>query len=120
MATDTLNEDASNRVTTQPASPLSIVSTSCLSACSWSKNTALGSDHLIIRIKIQKEGLKNVSEKKTFINFTKADWSPFTQLTEELFYGVNFSKDVLKCRLGDVRDNLRKEDPAANNVRIRR
>ena len=51
----------------------------------WTSDKALSSDHLPIHISLSTEIKLVRSEKRTFINFNKANWLEFTQLTEEIF-----------------------------------
>ena len=50
---------------------------------SWDVETALSSDHNPIVVNICTETLSIASEKKTFVNFNKADWTSFRNFVEE-------------------------------------
>ena len=93
-----LNEDLPTRVTatTSTAPDLSISSADCLPTCTWTVDTALGSDHSPILIKMSTEISKVPAQNKTFINFNKADWTKFTAETEEHFSKASLNNGVHK------------------------
>jgi hypothetical protein len=83
-----LNENVPTRLPSfgQPTSPdISLASTSLLPYIEWETKTALSSDHLPIIIKINTSIQTIKSDYRKFINFKKADWDKFTNITEERF-----------------------------------
>lgn len=83
-----LNEDTPTRLPANglPTSPdLSLASLSLLTSSEWSTETSLGSDHLPVIIKISTTIDPVKSDFRNFINFNKADWDKFTNITEEKF-----------------------------------
>ena len=84
----TLNCDKPTRLPTsgQPTSPdISLASHSLLPVIDWDVITSLNSDHLPIVLTMQADFQEQYSNRKTFVNFNKADWGTFTSLTEEEF-----------------------------------
>ena len=97
-----LNNDSPTRLppsdSQQPSSPdLSLASMALLPYSSWETITALGSDHLPIVISCETNIQAQYSERKTFVNFKKADWSTFFNLTEENFAKLSPATDVYKA-----------------------
>ena len=83
-----LNENVPTRLPSngQPTSPdISIASTSLLPYIEWETKTALSSDHLPIIIKINTSIQPIKSDFRKFINFKKADWNRFLDITEARF-----------------------------------
>jgi hypothetical protein len=83
-----LNCDKPTRLpnTGQPTSPdISLASLSLLPVIEWDTFTKFSSDHLPIQVSIQADFQQYPSEKRTFVNFAKANWEDFTKLTEEEF-----------------------------------
>ena len=83
-----LNEDSPTRVPPngQATSPdFTLASLSLLPYTKWKTDTSFGSDHLPIIISLTSNIKQIKSEKRTFINFRKADWEKFTEITEEEF-----------------------------------
>lgn len=93
-----LNEDCPTRVTTScNSSPdISLTSPSLLISCTWKTETALNSDHLPIIISIQQTLDKTSSERRSFTNFSKADWEGFQHHLEEKFSRVPLRRNVYK------------------------
>ena len=91
-----LNEDVPTRITanTCTAPDVSIATAGILPSCSWSTDTTLSSDHLPIRINISTAIKQIKSDKKTYINFRKADWTNFERETEEAFSTAPHTDDV--------------------------
>ncbi len=83
----TLNEDYPTRVmnTTKTSPDISIVSSSLLPSSDWKVEKKLGSDHLPIVVSLAADVRKQKAENKTFINFDKANWDKFTEMTEKQF-----------------------------------
>ncbi len=70
----------------QPTSPdISLASTSLLFYIEWETKTALSSDHLPIIIKLKTSIQSIKSDFRKYVNFKKADWQSFTNITEERF-----------------------------------
>lgn len=93
----TLNCDKPTRLPTsgQPTSPdISLASLSLLPVIEWDVITALNSDHLPIVLKIQADFQEQYSNRRTFVNFNKADWATFSSLTEEEFSKLEDPEDV--------------------------
>ena len=83
-----LNENVPTRLPSngQPTSPdISLASTSLLPYIEWETKTALSSDHLPIIIKLKTSIQSIKSDFRKFVNFKKADWQSFTNITEERF-----------------------------------
>ena len=91
-----LNESAATRVAgRKPSSPdISLVRRNWGDCCSWKVETALGSEHLPNIIALFTEPEMIPSQKRTFINFRKADWPRFTALTESEFSKAGTVTDV--------------------------
>ena len=85
----------------QPTSPdITLASLPLLPYCTWSTKTSLGSDHLPIIISCSTKISLQPSEERTFVNFRKADWTRFTELTEEAFMKQQTPTDIFaaeKC-----------------------
>ena len=93
----TLNCDKPTRLPSngQPTSPdISLASLSLLPVIEWDTKTTFSSDHLPIILNIQADFQEQYSEKRTFVNFDKADWPSFKALTEEEFSKLDKAKDV--------------------------
>ena len=82
-----LNEDQPTRLTsTNQSSPdISIATSSLACNCTWSVEKTLGSDHLPITISLAGNQEKVPSPPGTFINFKKANWTRFKEITEASF-----------------------------------
>ena len=82
----------------RPSSPdISLASLSLLPYLTWSTTTSMGSDHLPILINCSTNIKPQPSEKRTFINFKKADWPGFSEYTESKFSAVTTPTDVYKA-----------------------
>ena len=94
-----LNCDKPTRIPTtgQPTSPdLSLASLSLLPVIEWDTITKFSSDHVPIQISIQADFHQQYSDRRTFVNFDKANWEDFTKLTEEEFSKSRKPTDVQK------------------------
>ena len=83
-----LNENSPTRVPSNgpKTSPdISLASTSLIPSTEWNTITSLGSDHLPIIIKIGTNVQPIKSDFRNFINFNKADWSKYYDITEAEF-----------------------------------
>ena len=83
-----LNENTSTRLPSsgQSTSPdISIASTSLLPYIDWETKQALGSDHLPIILNVKTNIQPVKSDFRKYINFKKADWDKFTNITEMRF-----------------------------------
>ena len=82
-----INEDLPTRVTnTASTSPdISIASSNLLPVTNWTVEKNMSSDHLPIIISLTAELKKSSSKPYTYINFSKADWQGFQNLTEKIF-----------------------------------
>ena len=79
----------------QPSSPdVSLASFNLLPYTSWEVRKNLGSDHLPIIIKIKTDIKPITSDIRTLINFRKANWQDFKDLTEDEFSKALHPKDV--------------------------
>ena len=81
-----LNEDSVTKVTASTSSSpdISLASLALFPGATWETAAALGSDHMAILISLQCESVK-VTNNRTFINFSDADWPAFTGLSKEAF-----------------------------------
>ena len=93
-----INEDMPTRVTAQAstAPDISIASSRLIPTCTWSVEYSLSSDHLPILITLTSTINKIKSDKRTYINFSKADWINFEKYTEELFETAATTDNVHK------------------------
>ena len=82
-----INENLPTRVTnTASTSPdISIASSNLLPVTNWSVEKKMSSDHLPIIISLTAELKKHNSKPYTYINFSKANWQGFQDLTEKIF-----------------------------------
>ena len=82
-----LNEDSPTRVMnlTKTSPDISIVSSGLLPSSDWKVEKKLGSDHLPIVVSLAADVRKQKAENRTFINFEKANWEKFTDMTEKEF-----------------------------------
>ena len=95
-----LNEDTPTRLPAngQPTSPdISIASASLLTSAEWYTVTALNSDHLPIIVKIATMPQTTPACHRSYINFTKANWTKFTSMTEKLFEEANNHTTNTNC-----------------------
>lgn len=83
----TINEDLPTRfmIDSHTTPDVTIVSANLIPTCNWRINQALSSDHSNIVLMLGSEIKRLKSEKRTFVNFNKADWKMFQRLTEEAF-----------------------------------
>ena len=81
-----LNENSATRVTASTSSSpdISLASLMLFPGTTWETTAALGSDHMAILVSLQRESVK-VTNNRTFVNFSKADWPAFTGLSEKAF-----------------------------------
>ena len=94
-----LNTNAPTRLPSnnQPTSPdISLASLSLLPYTNWETNTRLGSDHLPIIITCATKIKLQPSDKRTFINFKKANWDKFKAETEIEFSKLRAPSSVYK------------------------
>ncbi|XP_075163033.1 uncharacterized protein LOC142235657 [Haematobia irritans] len=82
-----LNEDRPNRITaTCRSSPdVTMVSSDLVTQTSWHVDKAMNSDHLSMTVNIDFGTDTVIPEKRTFMNFGRANWELFTSLTEYEF-----------------------------------
>ncbi len=82
-----INENLPTRITpTATTSPdISIASSNLLPVTNWSVEKRMSSDHLPIIISLTAELKKSNSKPYTYINFSKANWQGFQDLTEKIF-----------------------------------
>ena len=83
-----MNEEIPTRLPSygQPTSPdISFATTSLLPMTTWTTHTSMGSDHLPIVIELSSSLHTIRSENRTYINFNKADWERFNNISEEQF-----------------------------------
>ena len=94
-----LNENNPTRLSssgTKSSPDISLATNDILPSCKWKVDTSLSSDHLPITISISTSFKRVKSEKRTFVNFAKADWAEFTNWTEKVFSRQNSNNDVHK------------------------
>ncbi|XP_059220579.1 uncharacterized protein LOC131995697 [Stomoxys calcitrans] len=93
----TVNEDAPTRITRRCSSApdISIASPDLLSDVYWQAVISLGSGHLPIILTIDRPPDFITSERRTFINYKKADWSGFREYTNRRFSELPPPSDVL-------------------------
>ena len=94
-----LNEDTPTRSPTngQATSPdISLASLDLLPLIIWETHTALSSDHLPITLSIESTIRPSFSKHRQFINFKKANWNLFQEITEDKFAKVKPPKSVEK------------------------
>ena len=79
-----LNDDQPTRITDQSstAPDISLASPNLIPTTSWKVENKLSSDHSPITISLSIVVKKNSSRNLTFINFSKANWTHFTNSTE--------------------------------------
>ena len=95
-----INENQPTRLPSngQATSPdISLASTSIMTSTEWKTETSLGSDHLPIIIKIGTTIKPSFSDHRNFINFNKANWEKFNNITEEKFQSLPDPTDVHKA-----------------------
>ena len=94
-----LNEDTPTRqpVSGGESSPdVSLASADIAMITHWEVDIALSSDHLPIIVSIQLHSEIQYSEKRTYINFSKADWEGFSSFIEE-HIPTDTTNDVTKA-----------------------
>ena len=96
-----INEDQPTRVTAtaSTAPDLSIASVNIMPTTTWSVDKILNSDHLPITISVQADIIKCRAGKRTYINFDKADWTKFTDTTENVFANATPTNNIYKDEL---------------------
>ena len=94
----TLNEDQTtfSRGNSHTAPDVSIASTNLLQSTTWNVQPALSSDHNPIHISLSTDCKKIKSERKTYINFNKANWKDFEKYCEEKFSNETINDNVHK------------------------
>ena len=82
-----VNEDVPTRTTanSQTSPDISFTSSSLLPNANWTLKPGLSSDHTPIIISLPTTAKYFHPQKRTFINFNKADWNSFKDMTEEDF-----------------------------------
>ena len=81
----------------RPSSPdISIASLALLPYTTWEVHTTLGSDHLPIIITSSSNIKPLMSDRKTYINFKKANWNEFKQDTEIAFSALESPTNIFK------------------------
>ena len=94
-----MNTESPTRLPTngQPTSPdISLASLALLPYTTWETHTSLGSDHLPIVITCTTNIQAQPSEKRTYINFKKANWPEFLVKTELEFSKLTPPNSVYK------------------------
>ena len=96
-----LNNENPTRLPTnsngQPTSPdITLASLPLLPYANWETMTQMGSDHLPIVITCAMDINFLHSDRKTFVNFKKADWQSFTNLTENEFSKLADPENIYK------------------------
>lgn len=96
-----INLDTPTRIVgdTQSSPDLTIVCTPLLPYVSWNTDTKLSSDHLPITLTLERTVVSVESEKRTYINFMKANWEGFTSLTEKYFEKTVLPTSAIKGEL---------------------
>ena len=91
-----LNEDLPTRIFNgaNTAPDITLVSNQLLASTSWRTEIALSSDHLPIIITLTAEMKKKKTQDKMYINFSKANWDKFTEVTEKAFSQAYHTNDV--------------------------
>ena len=91
-----LNDDQPTRIfnDASTAPDISLVSNSLLASSSWRTEVKMSSDHLPILITITAEMRKNKTQDKVYLNFSKANWQKFTEITEKTFSRAYTTNDV--------------------------
>lgn len=79
----------------QSSPDLTLASANYLPVITWNTDTTLGSDHLPIILTLNRTINKIRSEKKTYINFVKANWTEFERYTEQSFSETQIPNDVI-------------------------
>ncbi len=95
-----MNEDIPTRLPSngQPTSPdISFASLSLLPMTQWTTVKTLGSDHLPIVIELSSKIKTIKSERRTYINFEKADWVKFQNISEERFSNLADPVDIYEA-----------------------
>ena len=92
----TLNENKPTRIKNNcESSPdFTLSSNSLLSSTELCTKTSLGSDHLPIIVSLQQHITKIESERRTFINFSKANCADFSKYIEDKLASCPSSLDV--------------------------
>ena len=93
-----LNENTATRVSSNGcrSSPdISLASSDIFAYAAWRTIKALNSDHLPIVITLQREFSKVSSARRTFINFSKADWDGFYTACEKGFSNAATPTDAV-------------------------
>ena len=89
-----INEDLPTRIAngTSTAPDISIASSSLIPYTTWKVERKLNSDHLPITISLSATFKKSNTKNRTFINFSRANWTKFTAITEKSF---NTAREVI-------------------------
>ena len=80
-----LKEDFPTRITpTVSSSPdITIASPSLLLCTEWATQPILSSEHILILISIKRNAVRVNAAKRTYVNFSKANWASFREYLEE-------------------------------------
>ena len=91
-----LNDPVPTRImgTTKSSPDITLASASLFPNVTWKVEIALPSDHLPITITINRKIQKSISSKRTFVNFSKADWVSYTSYVEDEISKIGSPVDV--------------------------
>lgn len=94
-----LNELIPTRIAAdvQSSPDVTLATSSLLPSIHWTAEVALTSDHLPITITISRTLEKINAEKKTYINFNKANWQGFLDFTETYFEKTTFPQTIAEA-----------------------
>ena len=94
-----INNDLPTRVTNQAstAPDVSIASSNLIPYTTWKVERKLNSDHLPITISLNASLKKNNAKNRKFINFSKANWPKFTEMTEKIFSTARKVENVFQA-----------------------
>ena len=82
----------------QPSSPdITLASMSLMPYMTWEPRTTLGSDHLPLLISCSTNIQPQMSDKKVYVNFKKADWQSFHDYTEQRFSALEQPSNIHKA-----------------------
>ncbi|XP_053968961.1 uncharacterized protein LOC128870372 [Anastrepha ludens] len=92
----TVNDDAPTRVVGNGSSSpdLTIASAGLINSITWRPMLSLASDHLPIIVSIERPADFVSANHRSYFNFKKANWTGFTEFTEDTFAALPIPTDV--------------------------
>ena len=91
-----INEDSPTRITnTCSSSPdITLVSSNLFDSVEWRTAIRLSSDHIPIHVTVSEPNAFTEAEKRTYVNFNKADWPKFAEYVDRKLYNTPSPSDA--------------------------